>query len=546
MKKLIFLASSLLVAAFIGSGNTNAQESPAATAAVGGDVPGTGVSGVGKLNSGQVTENPKPIVPKQLKHDDPNAHKDYSIYDAVRDIPYVTDVGKNRSIIMQRRLREVKTLSDDLHSQVNFLLEMSRNAMEAKQEVNEDETDIAAALAMNLGAASITRSLKGVASQLRQYEEKLKELPDEIEWRDDFLEKIDKSRKIITYVFCKVDYYELDDMLLDLNSSPIDILDFMDRELVPYVKNYPNTVLYQNFQQTLKDYMELIADPKIKFKYPKVFSRPFLYRLKAIGNTYSVEFTRGDRGDVVSFEASLWEPGSSREAGTRQTLKIGKAEYGFVWIPAGEFDMGSPESEAGRSRDEVLHHVKLTKGFWMLETEVTQALYREINGENPSKFKGRDLPVENVSWDDALIFCEELTARLSGKLKASLPTEAQWEYSCRAGTKTAYWYGGAADSSKMNYEQNKGKTTPVKSYDPNAWGLYDVHGNVCEWCLDSYGAYPSETVTDPKGPSSASNRVARGGSWSNGARRCRSAYRDRLSADDRLNFLGFRFILSCD
>ena len=245
-----------------------------------------------------------------------------------------------------------------------------------------------------------------------------------------------------------------------------------------------------------------------------------------------------------SVDPARWSESSSREAGTRQTLKIGDAEYGFVWIPAGEFDMGSPESEENRDSDEVLHHVKLTKGFWALETEVTQALYQEIMGANPSCFKGDDLPVESVSWDDASKFCKELTTRLPTELKASLPTEAQWEYACRAGTKTAYWYGDVADVSKMNYDG--GKMKPVKSYDPNPWGLYDMHGNVWEWTSDYYDDYPSETASDPKGPSSASLRTLRGGGWSLDGWNFRSADRHGYSSDYRSHFLGFRFLLSCD
>ena len=246
-------------------------------------------------------------------------------------------------------------------------------------------------------------------------------------------------------------------------------------------------------------------------------------------------------------DASFWVESPKREAGTRQTLTIGDAEYGFVWIPAGDFDMGSPVSEKDRRGDETLHHVRLTKGFWMLETETTQALYKEVMDENPSKFKGDNLPVECVRRGDALEFCEKLTERLPRGVKASLPTEAQWEYACRAGTKTAYSYGDSPDSSKMN--DNLLSTRAVKSYKPNAWGLFDMHGNVQEWCLDYYDDYHTETVTDPKTPYNYKlyYAVTRGGSrlkdmycdagW------CRSAYRQKVfdSSDG-----GFRFILSCD
>ena len=255
--------------------------------------------------------------------------------------------------------------------------------------------------------------------------------------------------------------------------------------------------------------------------------------------------------------ASLWREDSARSAGFRQTQKIRNAEYGFVWIPAGEFDMGSPETEEERDFDEDLRHAELTRGFWMLETPTPQALYRRIMGTNPSEFKGDNLPVETVSWNDAAAFCEELTKRLPNGLTASLPTEAQWEYACRAGTTTPYSFGSALNGDNANCDGNspygtetKGKyvekTTPVKSYAPNAWGLYDMHGNVWEWQLDYYGDSPSGTATDPQGSDSASIRVVRGGGWNSDAGLCRSAYRLGLSSDCRCDILGFRFLLSCD
>ena len=193
----------------------------------------------------------------------------------------------------------------------------------------------------------------------------------------------------------------------------------------------------------------------------------------------------------------------------------------------------------------------------MSETEVTQALYQEIMGENPSWFKGENLPVEVVSWYDAMEFCAELTKRLPKGLTASLPTEAQWEYVARAETKTPYSFGNALNGDKANCDGNypygtetKGKrvgeTTPVKSYAPNAWGLYDMHGNVLEWALDYYGEYPTGTAIDPQGPDSASYRVNRGGGWRDDAGDCRSAFRCGSSPDIRFSDLGFRFLLSCD
>ena len=252
---------------------------------------------------------------------------------------------------------------------------------------------------------------------------------------------------------------------------------------------------------------------------------------------------------------SLWHEDSTRPAGFRQTLKIGSQEYGFCWIPAGEFDMGSPKTEEERNGDETLHHVVLTRGFWMLETPVTQALYQEIMGDNPSEFEGENLPVECVSWYDAQKFCAELTKLLPEGLNASLPTESQWEYACRAGTTTPYSFGSVLNGDKANCDGRypygtekkgtcRGETSPVKSYAPNPWGLYDMHGNVWEWTSDYHDLYPEGTVVDPKGPDSGFHPVVRGGVWVFGADYCRSAARVNGLAGCRGNSYGFRFLLS--
>ncbi len=241
----------------------------------------------------------------------------------------------------------------------------------------------------------------------------------------------------------------------------------------------------------------------------------------------------------------------------------------FVYIPPGEFMMGSPEDEPGRYDDEKQHKVTLTKGFYMQTTEVTQGQWKAVMGDNPSSFKdcGDDCPVENVSWDDVQEFINKLnldSARFSvGERSRTyrLPTEAEWEYAARAGTATAYFWGDKADCSRMMYENDPGSsedkcveyirkkgltpdsTAPVMSYKANSWGLYDMHGNVWEWCHDWYGDYASGSVTDPIGPNSGSNRVRRGGSWDDNARACRSAYRNGDSPGLRLSGLGFRLVL---
>lgn len=230
------------------------------------------------------------------------------------------------------------------------------------------------------------------------------------------------------------------------------------------------------------------------------------------------------------------------------------------WIEPGTFSMGSPENEEGRYDDEVLHQVTLTQGFWMAETTVTQALWQAVmDGENPSRFQDDpNNPVEQVSWNDAQAFIQKLNTLLQpyqSEYAFRLPTEAEWEYACRAGTQTPFNFAGELSLDKVNYrgtwefksgEWGQGalqKTTPVKSYPCNDWGLYEMHGNVWEWCQDWYGDYPNEPVTNPTGVNDGSGRVVRGGSWSGIGGSARSALRYWNDAARRSNDLGFRFAL---
>ena len=203
--------------------------------------------------------------------------------------------------------------------------------------------------------------------------------------------------------------------------------------------------------------------------------------------------------------------------------------------------MGSPDTNEEADDDEKpAHPVTLTQGFWMAETPCTQALWAAVMGKNPSHFKSSlDLPVENVSWDDTQVFLQRLNEAVPG-LEARLPTEAQWEYACRAGTDDAR-YGSQDDVAW--YGKNSGaKTHPVGKKPANAWGLYDTLGNVWEWCHDWYGAYDMAHAYDPIGPAEGSYRVLRGGSWSLNARFVRSAFRYSLEPGIRFDYIGFRLI----
>ena len=219
----------------------------------------------------------------------------------------------------------------------------------------------------------------------------------------------------------------------------------------------------------------------------------------------------------------------------------------FVWIAPGSFVMGSPKEEKLRLDRETQHKVTLTKGFYMSVYTVTQEQWQAVMGNNPSRFKGeKNLPVEQVSWED----CQEFVKKLRDKDKKAyrLPSEAEWEYACRAGTKTPFHFGATISTDQVNYygeavygDGKKGvdrkKTTPVGSFPANAWGLHDMHGNVWQWCQDWYGDYPQKDVVDPQGAEKRGKndkddkdkddnfRVLRGGSWDNDPRHCRSASR---------------------
>ena len=229
----------------------------------------------------------------------------------------------------------------------------------------------------------------------------------------------------------------------------------------------------------------------------------------------------------------------------------------MVFIKGGTFTMGSPAAEVGHSSNETQRQVTLSS-FYMGKYEVTQAEYEEVMGRNLSYNRGPNLPVENVSWFDATEYCNKLSQQegltpvytISGSENNRtvtwdrnangyrLPTEAEWEYACRAGTTTAYNTGNSITESQAHF--NTSRSAPVGSYLANAWGLYDMHGNVLEWCWDWYGWYPNGAQTDPIGAVSGSNRVLRGGSWSNAAVSLRSAGQRSGIPSIRAGNIGFR------
>ena len=307
---------------------------------------------------------------------------------------------------------------------------------------------------------------------------------------------------------------------------------------------------------------------------------------------------------IASFGMVLFSQSSNAQNPKEVTNSIGVR---LLLIPKGSFQMGSTPEEKGSDDDEKQHSVTITHDYYLGVFEVTQAQYKKVMGKNPSYFQGNNVatripakkhpetgrtieeekiipvntdnhPVEFVSWEEAVEFCKRLSD-LPEEKKAGrvyrLPTEAEWEYACRAGTKTAYsfgadrnvlkdfdWFGDNSGGKIINSDriweksredvdiyiekllENGGKTHPVGTKKANPWGLYDMHGNVCEWCSDWYGNYPKQAITDPIGPKLGSYRVGRGGSWGDGAAFCRSAFRCWGAPSDRDGLLGFRVALS--
>ncbi|WP_432737422.1 formylglycine-generating enzyme family protein [Maridesulfovibrio sp. FT414] len=249
--------------------------------------------------------------------------------------------------------------------------------------------------------------------------------------------------------------------------------------------------------------------------------------------------------------ASSW---GQDQYGLWAALQIEEVEQVMRWIRPGRFLMGSPKGELERSDDEVQHKVTLTDGYWLADSACTQELWGKVMDNNPSEFKGGDkLPVDSVSWDDCQEFMSIVSDKLNG-VKLRFPSEAQWEYACRAGTQTSYSFDDKITTDQVNYNGKytykdgtegvyRECTVAVKSFTRNHWGLYQMHGNVWEWCSDWYGEYPEGASFDPEGADLGWFRVLRGGCWIDYGGSVRSAVRDRSRQDSLGRGIGFRFSL---
>ena len=293
------------------------------------------------------------------------------------------------------------------------------------------------------------------------------------------------------------------------------------------------------------DFLEQIADQDI------LAEDPLRGRLEGVRRRLS------DRNLSNDTHASAGRPDTGEEL---LTVDLGHGvTMQFVRIPAGTFVMGSTATELHRDYDEgPARQVTIGKPFYMGSHEVTQYQYKRVTGDNPSWFQefNPHHPVENLSWSDADEFCRALSSRIGTQVR--LPTEAEWEYACRAGSITPFHIGETISVEEANYDGNgvfgsgrkaehRQQTVPVGSFPPNAWGLYDMHGNVSEWCRDYYrDSYADAGNVDPKGPGSGQHRIVRGGSWRDFPWQIRSAYRFRNHGGSRLKVTGFRVVVPLD
>ncbi len=261
---------------------------------------------------------------------------------------------------------------------------------------------------------------------------------------------------------------------------------------------------------------------------------------------------------MVRQAQQAWAKYLKREV--EETVEIGNGvKMTFVLVPPGKFRMGSPEDEANRDQDETLHEVALTEPFYLARYPVTQEQYQALIGKNPSHFQEDTFPVETVSWEEARDYAARLTTKRAEKQFYRLPTEAEWEYACRGGRACSKAFGigdgRTLSSQQANFNGDrpyggapKGpylrSPCPAGTYAANAFGLFDMHGNVSQWCGDWYGPYTTWEVTNPTGPAAGTERVIRGGSWFNFARYCRSANRFRAAPSYQYNTLGFRLARS--
>ena len=291
---------------------------------------------------------------------------------------------------------------------------------------------------------------------------------------------------------------------------------------------------YQNLTDKLK---KVELTPEEQQRLDKVKGEIFGYIAKhAAGET-------GSNASGNGATSSAKEEGTPKESAPL-TITVNGVSFEMIRVEAGTFTMGATsEQDSARNDEYPTHRVTLTKNYYLGKTEVTQALWKAVMGSNPSYYKGNNKPVESVSWDDCQTFIKKLNAATGKNFR--LPTEAEWEFAARGGNKSGhYQYSGSNNLSEVAWYDGRNGTHNVALKHPNELGLYDMSGNVWEWCQDWYGDYSSGSQTNPTGPNSGANRVVRGGSWHIYAGDCRSSRRYLNGPDDCSSYLGLRLALS--
>ena len=295
--------------------------------------------------------------------------------------------------------------------------------------------------------------------------------------------------------------------------------------------------LIKAYEKTIKDCLKMKLDVEAE-GFSKDLEEIKAGKVKAVVKKAKPIFLEAPFSAEAAKTAQM-ELAKRLQKEAEEQIDLGKGvKLEMVLIPAGKFMMGSPVSEKDRKDNETQHEVTLTKPFYMGKYELTQEQWEAVMGSNPSAVKGEKLPFTMVSWNDCQNFIKKLNTKTNGEFR--LPTEAEWEYACRAGTSTTYSFGNSLTKSDANIDG--GSIKPVGSYKANAVRLYDMHGNVWEWCEDCYGPYSLGSVTDPNGPVTETRRVLRGGSSGNLGSIARSSYRSSNTPTFRDSGLGFRLV----
>ena len=299
--------------------------------------------------------------------------------------------------------------------------------------------------------------------------------------------------------------------------------------------------LIKAYEKTIKDCLKMKLDVEAE-GFSKDLEEIKAGKVKAVVKKTKPIFLEAPFS-AESAKTAQMELAKRLQKEAEEKIDLGKGvKLEMVLIPAGKFMMGSPASEVGRNENETQHEVTLTKPFYMGKYEVTQEQWEDVMGNNPSRVKGAKLPGTMVNWSDCQDFVKKLNAKTNGSYR--LPTEAEWEYACRAGTSTAYSYGDSLTKNDANIDGSSIKA--VGSYKSNAFGLYDMHGNVWEWCEDWFGGYPAGALVDPKGPATGGARVYRGGSFF-GTDGARSSFRGSSRSNVTFRFgvtCGFRLVMT--